>query len=448
MRKKRWMEVSEGSDEKQEALFDKYIAGAGIPFINEQAKTDYQERATLVKDAVQMKKVPNRVAICVSGGTFPLEYAGISWKEAMYHPELVIDACAKYAEDFPADFVDIGAGVTPGKVFDILDFKLCIWAGHGLEDNKAFQYIEKDYLKADEYQDLIDDPTGWFLNVFFPRIFGGLEGFKDFPMLAAIHEMPLVPAFTFPFSNQPLSTAMENLQQAAKATQDWSKVFQQATVSKMSQGFPLFEGSGTKAPFDALGDTLRGTKEIMMDLFRRPEMVIEACERLTPLMVKFGVRGCLQDGNPMCFIPLHKGADGFMTEEQFLTFYWPTLRQLIIGLIDQGVVPLLFAEGSYNSRLEIIADDIPEGKVIWYFDQTDMERAKATVGQKSCIMGNVPIDILYAGTPEEVSAYCKTLIQVAGQGGGYIFSTGAGMQGVKVENIKAMLDTAKEYGVY
>ena len=446
--KKRWMEVAEDAAEKQEALFNKYITGDGIPFINEDAKIAYRERTTLVKDAVQMKKTPRRVAICPSAGTFPLEYAGINWKEAMYNPEALVSAYSKYAEDFPSDFIDIGGGIQSGKIFDILDFRLCFWAGHGLADNKAFQYIEKDYLKADEYQDLIDDPTGWFLNVYFPRIFGGLEGFEDFPYLPAIHEMPMIPAFTSPFANSSLSASIDKLQAAAKESQTWSQVINCATKLKMSQGFPMFEGSGTKAPFDALGDTLRGTKEIMMDLFRRPELVIEACERLTPLMVKFGVKGCLQSGNPLCFIPLHKGADGFMTEEQFLTFYWPTLRQLTIGLIDQGIVPLLFAEGGYNSRLEIIASDLPRGKVIWYFDQTDMRRAKETVGQNSCIMGNVPLDILYAGTPDEVRLYCKELIEVAGKNGGYIFSTGAGMEGVKVENIKTMLNVAKEYGVY
>ena len=136
------------------------------------------------------------------------------------------------------------------------------------------------------------------------------------------------------------------------------------------------------------------------------------------------------------------------SQKQFETFYWPTLRQLIIGLIDQGVVPLLFAEGGYNSRLETIAQDQPRGKTIWYFDKTDMKLAKSTVGKDSCIMGNVPVDLLYAGTPDEVITYCKTLIAVAGQGGGYIFSTGAGMQGVKAENIKAMLDAAREYGKY
>jgi uroporphyrinogen-III decarboxylase len=164
-------------------------------------------------------------------------------------------------------------------------------------------------------------------------------------------------------------------------------------------------------------------------------------------MVKAGVRGCIDSNNPLCFIPLHKGADGFMSDEQFRTFYWPTLRKLSIGLMDQGVVPMLFAEGAYNSRLEVIAD-LPRGKAIWYFDRTDMKHAKETVGKDTCVMGNVPLDLLYAGTPDEVKTYCKELIDLAGKGGGYIFSTGGGMEGTNAKNIKAMIDFARAYGVY
>jgi uroporphyrinogen-III decarboxylase len=149
----------------------------------------------------------------------------------------------------------------------------------------------------------------------------------------------------------------------------------------------------------------------------------------------------------MPFIPLHKGADGFMSDDQFQTFYWPTLRKLIIGLINEGMVPQLFAEGSYNQRLDVIGD-IPKGKAVWWFDRTDMKRAKQTVGKVACLAGNMPLDLLCTGTPDQVKTYCKNLIDIAGADGGFIFSSGAGMQGSKPENVKTMIAFAKEYGVY
>jgi uroporphyrinogen-III decarboxylase len=446
--KERWIEPAIDADKKQEKFFESMIDKSGFPFENEAAAEAYRERCTIIKDAVQMKKTPKRVLIAPYPGGFPLEYYKVSWKEAMYNYSSTAKAYIKFAEDFPADTATPGWEITSGKMLDILDFKLCLWAGNGLEDNTEYQYIETDYLKADEYQDLIDDPTGWFLSVYYPRVFKGLEGFSEFPSVSLAHEIVSVASMTIPFAVPPLAASMETLMKASQESLVWVHEIDKVAQLLMAKGHPTLEGGFTKAPFDVLGDTLRGTKEIMMDLIRRPDEVIEACERLTPLMIKGGVRSCQESGNPVCFIPLHKGADGFISKKQFDTFYWPTLRKVCIGLIDQGVVPLLFAEGSYNTRLETISD-LPGGKVIWYFDQTDMKRAKETVGKKSCIMGNVPVDLLFAGTVDEVKKYCKDLIQTAGKNGGYIFSSGgSGLQETKAENIKAMLEAAKEYGVY
>ena len=57
------------------------------------------------------------------------------------------------------------------------------------------------------------------------------------------------------------------------------------------------------------------------------------------------------------------------------------------------------------------------------------------------------MDLLCTGTPDDVRSYCKELIDGAGVNGGFILSSGAGMQGSNPENVKAMIDFSKEYGV-
>jgi len=47
-----------------------------------------------------------------------------------------------------------------------------------------------------------------------------------------------------------------------------------------------------------------------------------------------------------------------------------------------------------------------------------------------------------------VKEYTKHLIDTAGKGGGLIVSNGAFFDHAKAENIKAMVDTTKEYGAY
>lgn len=443
----RWLESSPDAEGKRQQNFESWLMAENFPFADGDAESKYKQRVRLLKDAIELEKVPERVPVCPSPGHFPIEYAGISWQEAMYDYDKLAAAWGKYYSDFNPDSFTGPRGIVPGPVLDILDYRLYQWAGRGLEADKEYQFVEKEYMFAHEYQDLIDDPTGFFLNVYFPRTFGTLDPLKSFPIIPPVHEIPMVPPAVMPFSSTAMKTALTELASAGDETSRWSDVMGQVSVKIMATGLPAFAGGLTKAPFDVIGDSLRGTRGIMLDMFRQPDELIEACERLTPFMVKYGVNGCKASGQMMLFIPLHKGADDFMSDEQFSKFYWPTLRKVVIGLIDEGLVPILFAEGGYNTRLELV-DDLPKGKVIWHFDRTDIARAKATVGQTCCIAGNVPLDLLYTGTVDDVTAYCRELIDTAGRDGGFILNTGAGMQGAKPENIKAMIDFSLEYGVY
>ncbi|MGD2097847.1 MAG: uroporphyrinogen decarboxylase family protein [Desulfobacterales bacterium] len=440
---KRFIDVSTDAEEKQEQQFSVWQRGKGIPFVDDEAYAAYRKRVSLIKDAIQMKTVPARIPICPSAGFFPIQYAGVSMYDAMYDYDILTRAWTKYCDDFKPDAYNAPMTVVPGKPLDILDFKLCKWPGRGVAKQQGYQYVEQEFMKADEYQDFIDDPTGYFMRTYFPRIFGSLKPFEKLPLLPPVNEIVCIPSALIPFGTEEIQQAFRSLLEAGQETIRWLSTVRRLNGAIMGQGYPAFSGGFTKAPFDVIGDTLRGTRGIMLDMYRQPDELIAACERITPFMIKSGVASCKAAGHIMPFIPLHKGADGFMSDDQFLKFYWPTLRKLIIGLVNEGCVPQLFAEGKYNQRLETICD-VPKGKTVWWFDLTDMKRAKETVGKVACIAGNVPVSLLCTATPEAVSRYCQGLMDSAGQGGGYIFSTGAGMQGARVENVKAMLAAAQQ----
>jgi uroporphyrinogen-III decarboxylase len=212
-------------------------------------------------------------------------------------------------------------------------------------------------------------------------------------------------------------------------------------------GFSSCAGGISKAPFDILADTVRGTRATMLDMHRRPETVMRAVDRLTPLAIKQGVAGATGQGNPMVFMPLHKGADGFMSDEQFRTFYWPSLKAVCLGLIEEGCIPFLFCEGGYDSRLEYLAE-LPRGTSFCLFDRTDMVRAKELLRDRVCIGGNVPASLILTGTADDVKACCKDLIDTVGQGGGYVMAFGTAMDEGKPETVHAMVEFTREYGVY
>ena len=81
-------------------------------------------------------------------------------------------------------------------------------------------------------------------------------------------------------------------------------------------------------------------------------------------------------------------------------------------------------------------------------DQSDIVEVKKTLGKNACLIGNVSSSMLKLGKPQEVSDYVKKLIDTVGQGGGFVVGNGAFFDEAKPENVKAMVDTAREYGVY
>ena len=442
---KKWENLS--LDEKQEEMFERWLSPQGIEFASPDAEKSYKERVTRIKNVIQLKKMPDRVPVVLMVGFFPAFYSGITPREAMYDYDKLFVAWKKMVLDFEPD-AHIGCFVPgPGKLFDILDYKLYAWPGHGVSPNLSYQCLESEYMKADEYDAFIQDPSGFFRSVYLPRIFGALDPLKQLAPLTNIIELPFTGGNILPYGLPDVQDAIKALMEAGSEALKWAGVLGAFDKEMAEKGFPNFFGGASKAPYDTIGDTLRGTKGIMLDLYRQPNKLLKALEVTTPLMVNMGVSMAKMNGNPIVFIPLHKGADGFLSDEQFKTFYWPSFRKLLMGLIEEGCVPFSYVEGSFNSRLEIIKD-LPKGKVIWAFDLTDMDKAKEILGDSACVGGNMPITLLNLGTPQDVKDYAKKLIDTAGKDGGYIMFNGAVIEEAKPENVKAMIDFTKKYGVY
>lgn len=138
--------------------------------------------------------------------------------------------------------------------------------------------------------------------------------------------------------------------------------------------------------------------------------------------------------------PLHKGADGFMSQGQFEKFYWPTFEAVMLAFYEEGLTNSLFVEGSYDSRLETIAE-MPAKSCYWFFDQTDMRRVKETLGGKFTIGGNVPASLMSTGSTEDLRDYCDDLVDLFQETPGYIMAFGCGFEMTTDEKIRAYRDS-------
>jgi uroporphyrinogen-III decarboxylase len=210
-----------------------------------------------------------------------------------------------------------------------------------------------------------------------------------------------------------------------------------------ASGFPSMGFNIVKTPFDYLGDTLRGTKGILMDMYRRPDDLLAACEAYVPVLINAVVNASDRNSAPAAMYVLHKGADAFMSQAQFEKFYWPTWKQVMMGLYEEGIISYLFIEGSYNTRLENLAE-MPEKSLVCHFDQTEMEPVKEILSDKYIIAGNVPASLMAAGSTDEVRAYCADLVELFADAPAYILAHGCYFENTTDEKLRAFMDAVKK----
>ena len=440
---KNWAELS--PEAKRKERFKRWLS-PDVNFSSPQAEKAYQTRLTRIIDAIQLRE-PDRVPVNLPVGYFPTHYAGITLRTAMYDSDELCRAWLKFMQDFGDMDMFGGPGlVFPGRVSELLDNRISKWPGHGLPDDARFhQFVEGEYMKADEYDVFLKDPSDFCLRFYLPRTLGALEPFQRLSPFT--HALGMPTNFLVTCTMPDVQAAFQTIVDAGRELGKWWEAVADCSQKVMAEGFPSLWGGMAHAPFDIFADTLRGTQGIVMDIYRQPDKLLEAMERVIPLNIEGAVSAANASGGPVIFMPLHKGDDAFMSDEHYQTFYWPTLKKVVLGLVDEGLVPLLFAEGSYNRRLEVIKD-LPKGAVIWHFDRTDMARAKEVLGDTACIAGNVPTSLICTGTPQAVKEYCRQLIEVCSKGGGYILTGGAAVDKCNPDNLRAMMAAAKEYGTY
>lgn len=94
------------------------------------------------------------------------------------------------------------------------------------------------------------------------------------------------------------------------------------------------------------------------------------------------------------------------------------------------------------SRLAFDAINIGEG--------VDIGQAKAAIGGRICIMGNLDtIHDLQPGSPREVERVVQNMLSRAMPGGGYIFCTGEGVpDNTPLANVQTMMRAVKRFGAY
>jgi uroporphyrinogen-III decarboxylase len=390
----------------------------------------YQQRLGRYVTAMRNEK-PDCVPIRPFVAEFTARYAGYTCQQVAHDYNLALLAARRCAADYDWDavvgnMVYVWTGLTQALGMTYYGIP-----GIDLDPDVGFQYREPDeenaWMKADEYDQLIEDPTGFLHNVWFPRVSADIVA-PGQPVTYR-HNLALVKG------------AMAMLHYFSALGQQGDLLRQESgTVSALAGIF--------KAPLDIIADKLRGYIGLVMDLHSQPDKVLAACEALMPHL--YHVAATTAD--PSRRVPIgfwmHRGCVPFINMNQFHSHYWSTLKPIIEELWAHGHQTLFYAEGNWNPHLETFAE-LPDQSIIYHVDQDDVFDVHKKIGHKFCLSGGIPNFLLSYGRPEEVRQRCKEVIEAVAGDGGYIMDAGAIMQDdTKPENLRALTEATREHGVY
>jgi len=390
----------------------------------------YNERLKRYVTAMRNEK-PDRIPIRPFVAEFTARYAGFTCQDVAHDYRLAFEAARKCAADFDWDAVVGNMVYVWTGLAQAIGLKYYGIPGVDVPTDTGFQYREpppdEAYMKSDEYDQLIEDPTGFLFNVWLPRVSTDVSAIDE-------------------------STSFRNNLSFLKGGMGMLSYFLafggQNELLKRECGVVSAISGILKAPMDIIADKLRGYVGLCMDLMEQPDKVLAACQALMPHLLHNALAGGDPEKNVPIAIWMHRGCVPFISHKHFETIYWPTLKPIVESIWAAGHQVLFYAEGNWDHHLESFAE-LPDGSIVYHVDQGDIFKVHKAIGHKFCLSGGIDNVLLSYGTPDEVRDCCKKVIDGVAGDGGYIMDASAIIQNdAKTENIAAMTDFVHEYGVY
>ncbi|MFC2021304.1 hypothetical protein ACFLU1_05950, partial [Chloroflexota bacterium] len=252
----------------------------------------YTEREKRISDVIQLK-VPDRVPVFLKFGHFPLKYAGLPESTMFYNPNAYKESLIRCLVEFDPDYFTGNNHNTSGLALEKLGQQQFAWAGGPLRDDQADQFLDMEIMKGDEYDLFITDPGDYILRYYLPRAFGALAPLANLPPLQhlvrysnVVHQAHLI--------SPEIIQAFEALHKVGQEQTKYDQMNQKFGNIGDALGMPpyshpvgiSYSGGGVGIPpFDLFANHFRGMRGIMIDMFKRPEKLLAACEKLFEWML-------------------------------------------------------------------------------------------------------------------------------------------------------------------
>ncbi len=403
----------------------------------------YEEREKRVRDAIELKE-PDRLPFFLIAENNPR--LGLSPSAAYYQPAAWKEALTTEILNFEPDLYMAIFGAS-GRSLEALGVNNKLWPGGPLPSDYEYQFIERENMKADEYDLFIADPSDFIVRRYLPRIYNVLAPLAKLP---PINQLCSSFEFITTLFNSPEFAQMaEALKKAGRELEKFRSEMGDAQEELAGLGFPdMGQGGGVGVvPFDAISSFFRGMKGSMLDMYRQPEKLIQACDVVLKLQISAGIPADPNKrGNPKrTGIPLWRGDSNFMSDEQFEKFYWPGFKRVLQSTIELGFVPIPLFEARFGKRLEHLLE-LPRGKVAAVVEHVDIVQAREILAGHTCVIGKPPVSLFYASIQETLDYY-RDIFKKCGKGGGLMLRMVL-PQKASIKELQLMVKSIKDFCRY
>jgi MtaA/CmuA family methyltransferase len=202
---------------------------------------------------------------------------------------------------------------------------------------------------------------------------------------------------------------------------------------------------GLTGPFSQVA-FLMGVERVMTAMIEQPDKLKAAIEYRVPFATTWAER-IAELGAPSVWIGEGLASGSLISAAQYVNFVLPYEQQVTRKLQELGVPVALHICGRSDNLLDEMARSGADClEIDW---QVNLGAAKARLGSRVSLKGNLHTTRLAQSSPAEVYEDARCAIKAAGPGGAFILSSGCALgRDTPPENVDAMARAARDFGGY
>ena len=374
--------------------------------------------------AIYENRIPKRVPISVSLPTAVVAgYAGLDIRAAYWKPSILRETLIDLSERIFSD-----NSLYSGNIYTPVSSQTLRSANKVMSSTGYMQHPNTVCMEADEYDELIADPYAFIIEKCVPRLYKSLD------------------VQTNPWKNI-LALVQENQLRMAVGKEDME--LRQELNERFGHRRGIGFSGSSRAAMDWIADQLRSFSGICIDVRRSRAKLIEALDAIYPMIYKIGVTKEPEEMRRYTGTMFQLHMATYLREKDFAEVWLPTWKRQVEDYASLGMRIGAFLEEDWDRLLDYVYD-LPAGS-IFSFEKTNAKLLKEKLGKKHILSGGFPLQYLTQCTKAEIIDKTKEWLDIMAPGGQYMFGfdkSAITHHDVNIENLIAVCDTVRDYGVY